>query len=334
MGGEMKVLSMRALWLRARWLPVLLVLLPGLAAAAEWVERPFDPAIGSRWIVVTEMTSEESHQNASQTMTIKATYETTWTAKTDNGFRVSVVAREMSVTGDTPSAALMGSIVGAVKDVVVRGVTDRSGRPVQVENLDEVKQITTSVVEKFTAQLQPQVVEVVNSLLKPMMSLEGRQAAEMYLEGLTILSVGQNTGLKSDEQRSQSLDVPNPLGGGPLKANSTMAVLKADPATGDVTYLQTQVFDPNSVRALAENIARQIIQAAGKNAGAADASAANEMMTQIMKQTTISMDVRNEFDVVGGMTRAVRQQATNQVNMIGVSRLARQSRTMSVSPAP
>ena len=45
---------------------------PG-ACAADWVERPFDPPAGSRWIIQSDETSEDNRDGHVQTSVMKET---------------------------------------------------------------------------------------------------------------------------------------------------------------------------------------------------------------------------------------------------------------------
>ena len=301
----MKQHLMRTSWHKPLLL-LLLVMAPGVTNAADWVERPFDPAIGSRWFVATEATKEDSHQGANQTTQTNSRYEITWEAKTDDGYRMSAVARDVSVTGNTPMAALMDSALGSVKGIVIRATTNRSGRPIRIENLDEVRQTMTAVIDKIITSTQgtPEVGQMVRNLIAPMLNVDGEHAATLYLEELAMLSLAQNTGMKPGEERRETLESANPFGGSPVMSNVTMVIVNADAATGNVTYRQSQTFDPEVVRALMENVVRQTLEAAAKLPGSKVPPNAEDIVMQMMKQATMSMGTQTEFDVTGGMTRA------------------------------
>lgn len=153
---------------------VLIVVLAGTlvsatgARAAEWVERPFDPPVGSRWIIQSNDTTEDDRDGHSQTSVTTMTSELTIEQKTADGFRVTYVVRNATYEGDARTAALVEPMTKALENVVVHGVTAPNGMPLRLENLAEVQTAARTAIDNLTAALadKPQVAGLPRRMLK------------------------------------------------------------------------------------------------------------------------------------------------------------------------
>src|SRR5687768_4054951 len=79
--------------------------LPASAQQQPYVEKPYNPPVGSRWTVHSESKAVE-HRGAgeerNQQTSIRS--ELTIDAKLADGYRISYVSREIKVTGNSPVA--------------------------------------------------------------------------------------------------------------------------------------------------------------------------------------------------------------------------------------
>ena len=120
--------------IQARVLPLALAGAFAFAASAraeEWVERPFNPPVGSRWIIQSDETTEENRNGSVQTSIVKFTSELTYEERTVEGFRVNYVIR--NAQSDAHTAALLGPAAKALENVVVRATVSPSGMPMRIE---------------------------------------------------------------------------------------------------------------------------------------------------------------------------------------------------------
>ncbi len=103
------------------------------ASAADWVERPYDPPIGSRWIVESTSSSEETREGPLRTTTVNSRSEMTIEGKTADGFRINYVSRSFDIGGNSPNVDLLRQMTEVLNGVVIRAQTDASGKPVRIE---------------------------------------------------------------------------------------------------------------------------------------------------------------------------------------------------------
>jgi hypothetical protein len=88
-----------------------------------------------------------------------------------------------------------------VKDIVVRACTDKTGKPVAVENLDEVKSTLRTVIDRMVKAFEqkPQVAGFIRQMLEGFLVADEKAAVTALMEDLPVLAAGQNTGLKPGE---------------------------------------------------------------------------------------------------------------------------------------
>lgn len=293
-----------------------------------WAERSYDPPIGSRWIVQVKSNSEEKRHDGARTIQVRSKSEFTVDEKLPTGFRISYVNRELNVEGTAPAVALLGPAFAGMKDIVVRATTDKTGKPVEVDNIAEVQAVMRTVIERTVGAFKdkPQLAEVLQQLMTGMLIVDGKQAALAYLEELPQLALGQSTGLKPGEERHETEEAPSPLGGLPIKSNTTLRIDSADAQTGKVRLVRTRSLDPEAVRGLALNIVRQM-------GVAVDKPMLPEVL-EVMKAMQFSIDNRLEIDVEDGITRALREETTTTVNAAGHAYTKHERKQVTVSPAP
>ena len=298
---------------------------PG-ARAADWVERPFDPPVGSRWIIQSDETSEDNRDGHVQTSVMKTTSELTIEQKTADGFRITFVVRNAAYEGEARTAALVGPMTRALENLVVHATTGPNGMPLRVENLDEVLAAARAAIDGSTAALAgtPEVAATLRKLATAMLIVDDKRAPKIYLGTLATLAIGQNSGLRPGETRRDADEAVSPFGGAPIKSNATLRIDRADPATGNVRLIRTRAFDSDAIRELLRRVA-QIGGDDGKDP---------QRLDNFMKQFTMTLDSRTEINVEDGMTRAMRQEDTATANVPDHSVVKHGHKLLTVTRAP
>ena len=301
---------------------------PGAGAAAEPVQSAYDPPVGSRWSIVSEGREEKFQDGKSvETTTSTRKEELTIVEKTATGYRISSVIRSFDFHGGRAEAGA-NALVGAVRDVVVRGVVDEAGRPVLIENLEEVEKAHRQGFDRMleTFRDNPAAVAKIRALLEPLLAQiaqDPKEAAQWYLDTLRQLSVAQNSGLRTGEERRTSDTTSSPLGGGAIKTNVTLRLVEADPATGKAKLLRTQAYDPEALKALVAELAKRVVSG----------SSLDELQ-KVMKEMSLAMDDRTEFILEHGMTTSVSENSSLEAKAMGHVVSKREQSEISVTAMP
>lgn len=289
----------------------LLILTLGAPALAQtYSERPYNPPVGSRWQIVSESDSAEDREVQKREQHISSTAELTIEEKLPDGFRIAYVSREIKVGGNAPGTDIAGAAFQTMKNIVIRARTDQAGKPVAIENLDEVRGKMRTVVESMSAAFaaQPQVAKVLKDMLEGMLILDGAQAAQAYIEDVPNLASVHNTGLRPNAEARAFEETPNPLGG----TMRTVVITKLtnwDAAKGTAQYHQTREFDKDALQAFVLALVRKFQPAAGSNI--------TPDMIEMMKQIKFNMTSDSVFAVEDGMTRGVVGNSTIEVSLMG-----------------
>lgn len=311
-------------------LAVLVPMMVGLAAhAAEYVERPYDPPVGSRWLIETEMRSEETRADGLKTLTAKSRAELTVEEKTADGFRVSYVNRGVTLDGTSPSVPLLRLAFKPIENVVIRAATDSSGKPLRVENLDEVRGAMRSMRDNIVKPFadKPKLVEILNRIMVNLLEGDAQTAARNYLDDVPHLARAQNTGMKPGEIRRTTDALPNPLGGGQLKSNVMFHLVSADSSAGTAQYVVTRSYDADSMKESLAGITRRMMTAAGENV-------APEQVEKMLKEMNLALDERTVIDVENGVARRMSETTRNMVSARGYRLTKNQTKTVVVTPVP
>jgi hypothetical protein len=281
---------------------------PG-ARAADWVERPFDPPAGSRWIIQSDETSEDNRDGHAQTSVMNETSELTVEQKIADGFRITFVVRNAAYEGDVRTAALFGPITRALENLVVHATTGPNGMPLRVENLDEVLAASRAAIDRLTAPLAstPEVAATLRKMATAMRIADDKRAPKIYLATLATLALGQNTGLRP---------------GAPIKSNAMLRIDRADPATGNVRLIRTRAFDSDALKEFLSWPAQQTSGGDGKD---------TQKLDNFLNQFIVALDSRTEIDVEDGMTRAVHQEDTAIASVPGHSIVKHGHKLMTVT---
>ena len=257
----------------ARWKPIFIALaLIGAAAlrvapssAADAAEPPYNPPVGSHWIIESETATDNQRPAGPQTSDIKTRAEMTVDAKTADGFRISYVNRGATFEGNAPMLPVMRQAFKALENVTIHATTDLSGKPLRVDNLDEAKSAMRAMVDGMMAPFKdkPQAAAVMNQMMSRMIEVDASEAATVYLEELPVLARAQLTGMKPGEVRHSTDSAANPIGGGALKSNSDFTLTEADAATGKRVYQRTTSYDDAALKEMTQAVSKKLLAAAG-----------------------------------------------------------------------
>jgi hypothetical protein len=296
--------------------------------AADWVERPYDPAVGSHWLIQSEERSESNKLGVTETTTVSITSRLNINERLPDGFRVDYVVQDITVDGQSREAELSRQMLGNLKGIAVRGKLDRGGKPVDVENYDEVKAklktMTDGMLSRFADK--PEVAAILRKMFDSALLVDKERAPGVFFNDLPELAFAQNTGLKRGDVRKTAEAMPNPFGGAPIASTQSLWITMADADTGKARLVRMSALDDDSVKAFATAIAKQF-------AGATkDISAAQ--LDDLMKQVSLRNDRQTSFDVEGGMTRAVTDRSRLSLMAPGATFSKTETKTIKVSPAP
>ena len=299
------------------------------SSAADVVELPYNPPVGSHWVIDTETSTDDQRPGGPRTSDIKTHAEMTVDAKTADGFRISYVSRGATFEGNAPMLPIMRQAFKALENVTIHATTDLSGKPIRVDNLDEAKSAMRALLDTMLAPFKdkPQVAAVMNQMMSRMIDVDATEAATVYLEELPALARAQGTGMKPGDVRHSTDSAANPLGGGALKSNSAFELTEADAATGKRVYVRTTAYDDASLKEMTQSVSRKLLAASG------DASNA-EQIEKLLKSMALSLDERTTFEVEGGMTRKVSERTLTMASAMGHQLSKTENKTITVSPTP
>ncbi len=308
----------------------LLALAAPQARAADAAERPYDPPIGSRWIIASETRTEDNRPEGPRSSQINIRAELTVEAKTPDGFRITYVNRGATLDGNDSMLPMMRSAMKALQDVPLRATTDRAGKPVRVDNLDEAKAAMRNMVGSLTEPFKdkPQVAAVVTQMVRGLIEVGPDQAAEAYIDELPLLAKAQNTGMKLHDIRRSSRAVDNPLGAaGTLKSSDVFEMTEADGATGKRVFVNTTAYDMASMKDFMQSMTKKLMAAAGSTVKPAE-------IDSLVKQMVLTLDDRTVFEVEDGMTRKVTGKTITTVRAMGHNLQKTEEKTVTVTRAP
>lgn len=294
---------------------------------ADTAEPLFNPPVGSRWIVETKRDTIETRPEGKRASQIATRAELIFEAKTADGFRITYRQLGTTAGGDDPRLPLILSAAQALDNVPVRAITDMSGKPLRVENLDEAKAAIRVMASKITEpyQSKPQIVALLNQIMVGFIEVDAEAAARTYLDDLPQLAIAQNTGMKQGEARYWSDTALNPLGGA-LKTSSTFTLSEVDTGGGRRVFVTTTTYDPASVK--------EVIQALSGRAAASTGNATPDQIESVVRQMAISLERSAVYEVEGGMTRRITDKSVTVARAMGRSLEKTETRTITVSPAP
>jgi hypothetical protein len=304
-------------------LPVVLLLGgPCLAADGDWAEPKFDPPVGSKWIVARQLDVEKNTGGTIVGHTLKETALLSIEEKTETGYVMTFTRQISSYEGDPAGAAAQRIAFQALQGLQVRFDTDAAGKPLRIENWDAVKAALKGASESEPVNTaDPDKLAKIHDYTARMVAVDDKKAAELFLEELPNLAMGQNTGLKPGELHKSTMPVANAATDGITKT-VVMSIADNDQAAGKVRYLMTQTYDPDSVKALISQTIREL-NVTNVNAGLVD---------QALKNSAVTAVIRAELVVEGGMTRQMRGECLTSLRVPGSLAVEREDELVTVTP--
>lgn len=278
----------------------------GGAAAADWAPAPFKPELGSRWRIAVRDSTTDSIRATDRT--VSYSFELTYEAREGEGYRILYVLKEVSATGNAPSVPVARAAVEALKDVPVHAVTDAAGRPIRVDNEQEVATAVRKIGDGYVKALSgnPQLVALVGRVFDEIASNHGPAAAEAFLAPLPELARAQETDLKPGEIRKSESALASPFGGA-IKSIKTLS-LASDPAPDHYAVVETERLDEASLKASIAELTKRL--APGGDVSGAD-------IRSNLPQITLSVVRTQRIDVLGGMARTSHMQETTNAKFAG-----------------
>jgi hypothetical protein len=297
------------------------------AQSGPWTERPYNPPAGSKWSIVSQNDADETHSSGERRerhITMRS--ELAIDEKTPTGFKISYVVRDFSVTGNAPGVDLMQTAFGSIKDIVVRGRADPSGKPFVIDNLEEVKTAMRTVVDRLTKSFEskPKAGAILKQLLEGMLIVDGSEAARTYMEELPTLAAGQNTGLKPGGSRTEDEQLASPLGGAPIKAALVSRLTSWDDTTGKAFITRKRQIDPAALKEVTVALTQKIMSAA-------DDRATPQMLEQL-KNITFTLENEAVIEVQDGMARRVDDRSYTFISLMGSRITKTEKKVVTVSP--
>lgn len=300
---------------------------PALAQSGPWTERPYNPPAGSRWSIVAQTDTEETRAGGERRdRHVNMRSELTIDEKTPTGFKISYVVRDISVTGNAPGIAVMQTAFGAMKDVVVRGRADPSGKPFVIDNLEEVKDAMRIVVERIVKSFEskPQAAAVLKEMLVNMFIVDGSEAARLYMEELPVLAAGQNTGLKPGGARREDEKMDSPLGGGAIKSTLVSRLTAWDETTGKAFITRTREMDAQALKEATLALTQKIMSAASDKA--------TPQMLEQLKDIKFTLENEAVIEVQDGMARRVDDRTFMNTSLMGHTMTKIEKKVVTVTP--
>jgi len=297
--------------------------------AQPWTERPYNPQIGSRWSIISQTDSEEVRPGGPpRDQHVRVRGEFSIDEKLPDGFRITYVNRELSITGTAPGTEMANVAFGAMKDIVIHARTDAAGKPIAVENLAEVKASMRIVVARMVEGFKqnPKVGEVVGQMMQGLLNVEGADAARTYIDNLTTLAAAQNAGLKPGAVARNEEKVANPFGGAPLRSTLITRLVSWDDATGSARISRRRDMDIDDLKAMSIAIARKLSAAAEDKI--------TPQMIELMKQIDIRIESEELIDVRDGMAYAIEDTSTTTASVMGQTQRKVEVKRVSVVPLP
>jgi hypothetical protein len=308
-------------------LVLIVALLAAPVAAQTYNEKPYDPPAGSKWQIVSDTSTHESRPGqGDRDQRVQTRADLTIDEKRPDGFfRVTYTNRGIDVTGSAPATKIVADAYAAMRDIPIRARLDSAGRPVEVENLAEVKAAMRGVVDEIAAKFDsnPKAAAFVRQIFKGLLDVEGRDAATTYLEELPQLAVVQNIGLQPGKTRQDTETNASPLGG-TFKTLLTTRLDSYDGKAGSARFIRKREFDKESLREAVMEIARKL-------AAIGDNKTVTPEVLEIMKKVNFSIDGETVYDVQNGMTVRIDDREFTTASVMGTTFTKQQKKAVAVT---
>jgi hypothetical protein len=318
---------MTAVRTRLSILVPIVALLAAPAAAQAYTERPYNPPVGSKWQIVSDSTATENRPGAgNREQRVQTRVDLSIDEKLPDGFfRVTYINRGVEVTGNTVAVKMVGDAYSAISNIPIRARLDKAGRPVEVENLAEVKAVMRGIVDKLVAKFEsnPKVAAFMREMLQSLLVAEGRDAATAYLEELPQLAAVQNIGLSPGAVRRDTETTPSPVGGTTFKTVLTTRLDNYDDKTGAARFVRKREFEKDALREAVLDIVRKL-------AAAGDNKTITPEVLDMVKQINFSIEGETIYNVDDGMTVWIDDREFITASVKGTTFTKQQKKTVAV----
>jgi hypothetical protein len=319
--------AMTAVRTRLSILVPIVALLAAPAAAQAYTERPYNPPVGSKWQIVSDRTATENRPGAgNREQRVQTRVDLSIDEKLPDGFfRVTYINRGVEVTGNTVAVKMVGDAYSAISNIPIRARLDKAGRPVEVENLAEVKAVMRGIVDKLVAKFEsnPKVAAFMREMLQSLLVAEGRDAATAYLEELPQLAAVQNIGLSPGAVRRDTETTPSPVGGTTFKTVLTTRLDNYDDNTGAARFVRKREFEKDALREAVLDIVRKL-------AAAGDNKTITPEVLDMVKQINFSIEGETIYNVDDGMTVWIDDREFMAASVMGTTFTKQQKKTVAV----
>jgi hypothetical protein len=319
--------AMTAVRTRLSILVPIVALLAAPAAAQTSTERPYNPPVGSKWQIVSDSTATENRPGAgNREQRVQTRVDLSIDEKLPDGFfRVTYINRGVEVTGNTVAVKMVGDAYSAISNIPIRARLDKAGRPVEVENLAEVKAVMRGIVDKLVAKFEsnPKVAAFMREMLQSLLVAEGRDAATAYLEELPQLAAVQNIGLSPGAVRRDTETTPSPVGGTTFKTVLTTRLDNYDDKTGAARFVRKREFEKDALREAVLDIVRKL-------AAAGDNKTITPEVLDMVKQINFSIEGETIYNVDDGMTVWIDDREFMAASVMGTTFTKQQKKTVAV----
>lgn len=291
-------------------------------ARAESGERPYNPAVGSRWTIQSQSTEEDDDNGTIAVSTTKFTAQLKIDARTPEGFKVVFIRTDSSYDGDPEAASVERAALIAQQGVIYDVVSDAAGKPVRVENLDQAITVRKMVINGIIdAPQDPNVQKAARQMLNALLKVDASNAAEEVLSPLPDLATAQNTGLKPGEER-RSIIAPRSAAG--FAKTSSLSLVNFDATSGEAHLRRSTTADPESMRAMMTGLYGTM--------SATDPTEVAKLIDAV-KHMELSQVDQVDFDVIDGMTRRMESVSTTRRRLANNQRTVTTRTVVTVSPA-
>ena len=318
---------MTAVRTRLSILVPIVALLAAPAVAQTYTERPYNPPVGSKWQIVSDSTATENRPGAgNREQRVQTRVDLSIDEKLPDGFfRVTYINRGVEVTGNTVAVKMVGDAYSAISNIPIRARLDKAGRPVEVENLAEVKAVMRGIVDKLVAKFEsnPKVAAFMREMLQSLLVAEGRDAATAYLEELPQLAAVQNIGLSPGAVRRDTETTPSPVGGTTFKTVLTTRLDNYDDKTGAARFVRKREFEKDALREAVLDIVRKL-------AAAGDNKTITPEVLDMVKQINFSIEGETIYNVDDGMTVWIDDREFMAASVMGTTFTKQQKKTVAV----
>lgn len=294
--------------------------------AQPFKELPYNPPVGSQWILRSTTNSLEARSDGKRSeTTIKLRAALTIDSKTADGFRIIYAIRDVAVTGDANKVNFIGPSYEALKGLVFHARVDTRGAPVAIDNLEEIRKGIQAMVDRMMEKVadNPHITAVLRQMMSGMLTLQGPQAAAAYLDTIWQLAVGQGTGLTPGKVRSSTEQVQSPIGNVAIKSKVTFGIGEFDSVRGKIRFVRERSIDPEALK--------DSTLALIKRLGSADKPVPPPLL-EVMKSMTVALNEHIDIDVEGGMTRAIHARSTLTVTVKGQPSTKIETKTVTLTP--